>query len=139
MYAESTYVGGNNHVLSFLKSVVSNNYYLISIGSNGEIFLDARANGTSELINSGVVVVDGQKFKVAITMESATSGKICVNGNAVVSKNNFSNQAVNSEINDLILGQLRVVADTGKRLPISQVLLFPTALSDSELATLTTL
>ena len=139
MYAESTYVGGNPHVLSFSKRVVPNNYYVISISGNNEILLDARANGSTELIQSGVTLVDGEKFKVAITMESATSGKICVNGNTVVSKTNFSNQAVNNEINDLLLGQLRISSDTGNRLPITDARLYNTALTDQELINLTTI
>ena len=101
--------------------------------------MDARANGSSEFIGSGVTLVDGQKFKVAVTMENATSGKICVNGNTVVSKTNFSNQAVNNEINDLLLGQLRTVSDTGDRLPVTDVRLYNTALTDQELQALTTI
>ena len=136
MYAESTYIGGNKNVLSFSKKVVSNNYYQITINTN-EVMLDARANGSTELIQSGVTLLDGQKFKVAVTMESATSGKICVNGSTVVSKTNFSNQAVNNEINDLLLGQLRVPYDTGERLPVTDVKLYNTALTDQELIALT--
>ena len=136
MYAESTYIGGNKNVLSFSKKVVSNNYYQITINTN-EVMLDARANGSTELIQSGVTLLDGQKFKVAVTMESATSGKICVNGSTVVSKTNFSNQAVNNEINDLLLGQLRVPLDTGERLPVTDVRLYNTALTDQELQALT--
>jgi len=136
MYAESTYIGGNKNVLSFSKKVVSNNYYQITINTN-EVMLDARANGSTELIESGVTLLDGQKFKVAVTMESATSGKICVNGSTVVSKTNFSNQAVNNEINDLLLGQLRVPYDTGERLPVTDVKLYNTALTDQELIALT--
>ena len=137
MYAEATYIDGNSHVLSFSKRVVSNNYYVISITGNNQVLLDARANGSTELIESGVTLVDGQKFKAAITMESATSGKICVNGNTVVSKTNFSNQAVNNQINDLLLGQLRVHSDTGDRLPLSDVKLYNTVLTDQELIALT--
>jgi len=136
MYAKSTYIGGNKNVLSFSKKVVSNNYYQITINTN-EVMLDARANGSTELIQSGVTLLDGQKFKVAVTMESATSGKICVNGSTVVSKTNFSNQAVNNEINDLLLGQLRVPYDTGERLPVTDVKLYNTALTDQELIALT--
>jgi len=70
-------------------------------------------------------------------MESPTSGKICVNGNTVVSKTNFSNQAVNNEINDLLLGQLRTLSDNGERLPVSDVRLYNIALTDQELQALT--
>jgi len=136
MYVESTYIGGNRHILTFAKSTTTNNYYVIRINTN-EVMLDARANGSTELIESGTTLVNGQKFKVAITMESATSGKICVNGNTVVSKTNFSNQAVNNDINDLLLGQLRVPLDTGERLPVTDVRLYNTALTDQELIALT--
>ena len=57
MYAESTYIGGNKNVLSFSKKVVSNNYYQITINTN-EVMLDARANGSTELIQSGVTLLD---------------------------------------------------------------------------------
>ena len=64
MYAESTYVGW--YIPTFyhsLKQVVPNNYYVITISGNNEVLLDARANGSTELIQSGVTLVDGQKFK----------------------------------------------------------------------------
>ena len=106
--------------------------------NNSEVQLDARSNGTSELIQSGITINTGAKFKVAITMESATSGKICVNGNTVVSKTNFASQIANSNIKDLLLGQLRVSGDTGDRLPIYDAKLYNTALTDAELQALTT-
>ena len=138
MYVESTYIVGNEQALSFINSSVPNNYYVITINSN-VVNLDARANGLTELISSGVSLVNGQKFKAAITMQSATSGKICVNGNTVISKTNFSNQSVNSNINDLLIGQLRLATDNGQRLPVSDVKFYNTALTDSELQALTTL
>ena len=138
MYVQSTYIVGNEQALSFVNSNVSNNYYVITINAN-VVNLDARANGFTELISSGVSLVNGQKFKAAITMQSATSGKICVNGNTVVSKTNFSNQSVNSNINDLLIGQLRLATDTGQRLPVSDVKVYNTALTDSELQALTTI
>jgi len=136
MYVESTYIVGNEQPLSFINSNVANNYYVITINSN-VVNLDARANGLTELISSGVSLVNGQKFKAAITMQSATSGKICVNGNTVISKTNFSNQSVNSNINDLLLGQLRTSLDTGNRLPITDARLYNQALTDQELINLT--
>ena len=69
-------------------------------------------------------------------MENATSGKLSVNGN-IVSKTNFVNQATNVNINDLLLGQLRVVSDNGERLPIYGARVYNTALTDAELIALT--
>lgn len=138
MYVESTYIVGNEQLLSFINSSVANNYYAITINSN-VVNLDARANGLTELISSGVSLVNGQKFKAAITMQSATSGKICVNGNTVISKTNFTSQDSNVNINDLLLGQLRIVSDTGQRLPVSDVKIYNTSLTDLQLQQLTTL
>ena len=137
MYVESANIGGNRFALCFINISSTNEYFVIKM-SNSEVQFDARANGTTELIQSGITINNGAKFKVAITMESATSGKICVNGNAVVSKTNFASQTANSNIKDLLLGQLRVAGDTGDRLPIYDAKLYNTALTDQELIALTT-
>jgi hypothetical protein len=99
----------------------------------------ARSNGTIEIIESNINLVDGQEFKIAVTMENSTSGKICVNGNSVTVKNNFSSQIQNSNITDLLIGQERVVSDGGVRSSVSGVKLYNTALTDQELINLTTI
>ena len=137
MYVESANIGENRFALCFINISSTSQYFVINM-NNSEVQLDARSNGTSELIQSGITINTGAKFKVAITMESATSGKICVNGNTVVSKTNFASQIANSNIKDLLLGQLRVSGDTGDRLPIYDAKLYNTALTDAELQALTT-
>jgi len=136
MYVEGTYNGQLSTLLSFLNKDSSQEFFLIYINNN-EVFLSARSNGTIERIESGINLIKGQKYKIAVTMNSATSGKICVNGNSVTVRNNFSSQIQNSDITDLLIGQERIVSDGGIRSSVSGVELYNTALTDTELQKLT--
>jgi hypothetical protein len=136
MYVHSKYVGGNRFTLAFSNTSVDNQYYTISVVDD-EVRLDARANGTSERLQSGITLNEGDKFKAAIVMESDTIGKICVSGGSVLYKNNFSLQSINSSIKHLIIGQLRIVNDTGDRLPVFEARLYDEALSDADIEELT--
>ena len=138
MYAEAKAVFDNSqNFLTFGNRAISNQYFTFVLNSDGTIKLDARANGISEdLVSTASAISNGEFFKVAVSMESATSGKISVNGN-LDSKTNFTQQSVNTAINDLLVGMLRTATDTGRRMPIKEVKLYNTALSDSELQALT--
>jgi exosome complex RNA-binding protein Rrp4 len=137
MYVESVNVIGNRFPLSFLDSSSSARYFSIFIDSN-VVKSESRANGVGELISSGITLTNGQTFKAALTMESATSGRLAVNG-TVVSKTDFASQSYNANINDLMVGQLRTVTDNGERLPVNSAVVFKTALTATQLAELTTL
>ena len=136
LYVESKNIVGNRFAISFLNSSVSSEYFNILVDTDNIVKSESRANVTTENIISGVALTNGQKFKAAFIMESATSGKLAVNG-TIVSKTNFANQAVNANINDLLLGQLRTVSDTGERLPIYDARVYNTVLNNSDLETLT--
>ena len=138
MYAEAKAVFDSlQHFLTFGNRGISNQYFTLVLNSDGTVKLDARANGISEDINSSATAItNGSFFKVAVTMESATSGKISVNG-VLDSKTNFTLQAINSNINDLLVGMLRTASDTGRRIPVKDVKLYNTALTDAELIALT--
>ena len=138
MYAEAkAVIDGNQHFLTFSNRSLSDVYFTLVLSSDGTVKLDARANGISEDINSSATAItNGDFFKTAVTMESATSGKICVNG-VLDSKTNFTQQAINTNINDLLVGMLRTVTDTGRRIPVKDVKLYNTTLTDAELIALT--
>jgi len=138
MYAEAKAVlDSTQDYLTFGNRNVSNLYFALVLNSDGTVFFAARANGVVESINSSATAItNGNFFKAAVTMESATSGKISVNG-VLDSKTNFTQQAINSNINDLLVGMLRTVSDTGRRMPIKDVKLYNTALTDAELIALT--
>ena len=138
MYAEAkAVIDDSQHFLTFSNRSLSNTYFTLVLNSDGTVKLDARVNGISEFLNSSATAItNGDFFKTAITMESATSGKICVNG-VLDSKTNFTQQAINTNINDLLVGMLRTVSDTGRRIPIKDVKLYNTTLTDAELIALT--
>ena len=138
MYVDGKYNGQLSPLLSFLNIDASQQFFLIYIFDD-EVLFSARSNGTIEIIESNINLVDGQEFKIAVTMENSTSGKICVNGNSVTVKNNFSSQIQNSNITDLLIGQERVVSDGGVRSSVSGVKLYNEALTDQELINLTTI
>ena len=135
IYVQSIVIATNPYVISFLNNSSPSQSYSIALSAN-QVYFGARANGTTENLFSGVTLTDGQTFKAAVTMENATSAKLSVNG-IVVSKTDFTSQGANVNINDLLLGQLRTVSDTGHRLPIKEVKLYNKALTDAELAALT--
>ena len=140
MYAEAKAVSDNTqNFLTFGNRGATNQYFTLVLNNDGTIKLDARANGISEnLASTASAISNGEFFKVAVSMESATSGKISVNGN-LDSKTNFTQQSVNTDIKDLLIGQLRTISDTGQRIPISDVRTYNTALTDQELIALTTI
>ena len=135
IYVESENIFGGGVAISFIDTSAADKYFNVSIVNN-VVTAYSRANSSLENIISGVALSNGQRFKAAFTMENATSGKLSVNGN-IVSKTNFVNQATNVNINDLLLGQLRVVSDNGERLPIYGARVYNTALTDAELIALT--
>ena len=138
MYAAAKAVFDSaQNFLTFGNRGATNQYFTLVLNNDGTIKLAARANGISEnLASTASAISNGEFFKVAVSMESATSGKISVNGN-LDSKTNFTQQSVNTDINDLLLGQLRTISDTGQRIPISDVRIYNTALTDQELIALT--
>ena len=137
IYAEAKAVfDSTQHFLTFGDRTSSARYFTLCLGSNGTVFLDARANGASENLVSSVTVSSGDFFKVAVQMESATTGKISVNG-TINTKINFASQGANSSIKDLLIGMLRTVTDTGRRIPVKDARLYNTALTDTELQNLT--
>jgi hypothetical protein len=73
---------------------------------------------------------------VAIKFISATNFKAFIDGVEVADYTHTSS-AFNTNIDDILLGQLRVSGDVNTRNTVYQFMLFNEALSDSELQTLT--
>ena len=74
--------------------------------------------------------------KVAVVVTNS-SAELFVNGvsQAVTS----TIEAFNPSINDVLIGQLRILSDLDRRNSVNQALIFPTALSDDECIALTSL
>ena len=104
-------------------------------GNLGKFRFTNRAQGTSYNFNTTSTYGTG-RYKIAIKFISSTNFKAFIDGVEVVDYTHTSS-AFNTNINDVLLGQLRVAGDVGTRSNIHQFMVFNEALSDSELENLT--
>jgi len=120
--------------VSFLDNSVSFRYFAIRF-KNGKIESLSRPNSEIVLISSSTYT-EGQNVSVALKIES-TSIKLFVNG--VLEASATNTLLFDSSINDLFIGKLRSVSDTGTRIGINSLKIYNTALTDQELINLTTI
>ena len=140
MYSEAEIdtTKGSRCILSFLNEAVGNNYFSLEFGViSGKFTAVNRSQAVIYRVDSSNTYSDG-KHKIAILFSSSTHFKMYVDG-AEAGEETHAASAFSSDIKDVLAGQLRVVSDTGTRHPLIQIGFFNEALSDSELATLTTL
>lgn len=124
---------------SILDISSSANYFSVGYsedgGTLGKFRFTNRTQGTSYNFNTTSTYGTG-RYKIAVKFISSTNFKGFIDGVEVADYTHTSS-AFNSNINDVLLGQLRVSGDTGDRNPIHQFMIFNEALSDAELQTLT--
>jgi len=108
-------------------------YYNIGATDNG---FSARARNGSE---SSVSTSIGRSIGTHKVAAVFTSSEIRLFANGVLIATGANATTFSESANDVILGQLRISADVGKRSSINEALVFPTALSDADLIALTTL
>ena len=120
--------------MSFLNTSDNVSYAAI-ITSSGVPSLNARSSSSDVSLVSPDSVAEGV-VKIVGVFESSTL-KLFVNGALKASISNTT--TFQSGWNDLLIGQLRTITDTGSRTTNKQAIVFPTALTDAECVTLTTL
>jgi hypothetical protein len=131
--------GQKSFMFSFLWLAAFNNYFTAgyNIDGAGNFFkFENRAQGTALGVRTTNTYTEG-RHKLAVKFVSSTNFKAFVDG-VEVADHTHTSISFNSNIKDFILGQLRVVSDTGDRTPIHQFMVFNEALTDAELITLTT-
>ena len=125
---------------SIIDISTSSNYFSVGYsedsGTLGKFRFTNRAQGTAYNFNTLSTYGTG-RYKVAVKFISSSNFKGFING-VEVADYTHSSSPFNTNINDVLLGQLRVSGDTGDRNPIYQFMVFNEALTDSELITLTT-
>ena len=140
LYAEAEVdtTKGSRCILSFLDEATTNRYYSLEFGvTSGKFSAYNRSQGVVYGLDSTGTYSNG-KHKIAVLYSSSTTYKMYVDGSEAGTKTHTAS-AFNSDIKDVLAGQLRVSSDTGIRHPLTKTAFFNEALSDSELATLTTL
>jgi hypothetical protein len=95
----------------------------------------SRPSGTISLVQSTTPATVGTHKICAVF--TSTAIKLFLDG--VLESSGANAQAFNASINDILVGQLRSVSDTGNRNSVKQSIVFKSALSDDEVIDLTTL
>ena len=125
---------GSGYAITLLTSSNSANYYTIEYFSN-TWHITARPNGATTRIPSSPPVTSGTHKVLGIFTD--TTLKLYRNGAEIASGSH--SQTFNSNIDDLLIGQLRTAGDTGTRNSVRQALVFNQALTDQEAIDLTTI
>ena len=135
LYTESIIKSiGSEFLMSFLNASDNVSYASMYV-SSGIPTLNARSGSSDVSVASPNSVSEGS-VKIVGVFESSTL-KLFVNGALKASISNTT--TFQSGWNDLLIGQLRTITDTGDRTTNRQALVFPTALTDQEAIDLTTI
>ena len=122
------------NAISFGDSASSNSYYDVEYYSNKWVIV-ARPNGPVRSFETTIAPTVG-KHKIAAVYTS-TNMTLYVDG--VNAGGKTHSEGFNSNINDLLVGQLRVPSDTGNRNSCYQAVVFNSELTDAQCIELTTL
>jgi hypothetical protein len=120
--------------ITFSNSALSNEYF--SIDHSGGLYRAlSRPSGVISSVTSTIPATVG--FHKICGVFTSTTIKLFVDGVLVASGANA--QAFNSSINDIFVGQLRSVLDTGFRNSVKNALVLKSELTDAQAIALTTL
>ena len=135
LFAEMDVVDtGSGYAITLLDSSNSVSYYMIEYYSN-VWHITARPNTAITRISSTSAPTLGTHKLLGIYTDSTM--KLYLDGALIASGNNT--ETWNTNIDDLLLGQLRTVGDIGTRNPVREALIFNQELTNEEAIALTTL
>ena len=131
-------LSSTSYAFSLLKDVDTNaNYYLALLLRNTSTVKIVRRDTDTTASNSiSHTLSAGTPFKFAVCFQNETDFKYSFDGLSAVTVT--SSDTVTWDYPDVLLGALRLSADTGKRNPIKEFRLYDTELTDAELKELTT-
>jgi hypothetical protein len=134
--AEVDTTKGSRCILSFLDEVASNKYYSLEFGViSGKFTAVNRSQGIIYRVDS-INNYSSGNHKIAVLFSSATNFKMYIDG-FEAGEITHTASAFNSDIKDVLVGQLRVANDTGIRHPLTKTAFFNKSLSDADLEILT--
>jgi len=136
LYAEVPVIDGIGcNILTFSNISSGGEYYSLTYDKYGRFYFTLRPKNSIEYVYSLDTYGSGTHKVAAVITDSYA--ELFVNGTSQGTTSNIAE--FNSSINDLLIGQLRVNADSGSRRPVKQALVFNYALSYDDCISLTTL
>jgi hypothetical protein len=121
---------------SFLNIASSTEYFSLGYREDGVNNKFRFTNRISSIYSAETSSTYGSGFYKVAVVFSQTNIKAYINGSEVIDYDH-SSASLFPNVNDLLLGQLRIVSDTGSRNNVKDLRLYNTALSNSELQALT--
>lgn len=126
---------GDEWGVSLLDDSANNKYNVIGVNFQNKYGMICRPNGSSSFFYSNVNATEGTHKICGVFTETTLS--LFVDGALIGTTPNA--QSFNSSVNDVLIGTLRQVGDTGIRNQIKQALVFNQELSNQEAIDLTTI
>lgn len=119
---------------SFLNSSVTDNYYAVNMLNNK---IQAYTREGTEIITQSTSNFNINTFYKIAVVWTASNIYLYINGN--LEGTSVNTISFNSNVNDLFIGKLRSVSDTGTRTSIKSLTFFNKELTNQELINLTTI
>lgn len=126
---------GFNCAFSIYQDGASGGFLTVSFNTSSQILVRRAIGGSEDVDFISHSYSLGDVLKIGIKFTSATTFKLFIDGLEIYEET--SGVSKTWDFNSVLIGQLRVSADTGNRNPCDALMLFNEALSDSELQTLT--
>ena len=127
---------GFNCAFSIYKDGQSGDFLVVSFNTASQILVRRAVGGSEDVDFISYSYSLGDVLKIGIKFTSATTFKLFINGSEIY--NETSGTSKTWDFNSVLIGQLRIAADTGNRNPCNELMIFNEALTDAELITLTT-
>lgn len=127
---------GFNCAFSIYKDGQSGDFLVVSFNTASQILVRRAVGGSEDVDFISYSYSLGDVLKIGIKFTSATTFKLFINGSEIY--NETSGTSKTWDFNSVLIGQLRIAADTGTRNPCNELMLFNEELTDAELITLTT-
>jgi hypothetical protein len=126
---------GFNCAFSIYQDGSSGGFLTVSFNTSSQILVRRAIGGSEDVDFISHSYSLGDVLKIGIKFTSATTFKLFIDGLEIYEET--SGVSKTWDFNSVLIGQLRVAADTGNRNPCDALMLFNEALSDSELETIT--
>ena len=126
---------GFNCAFSIYKDGASGEFLVVSFNTSSQILVRRAIGGSEDVDFISYSYSLGDVLKIGIKFTSATTFKLFIDGLEIYEET--SGVSKTWDFNSVLIGQLRVAADTGNRNPCDALMLFNEALSDAELIALT--